>query len=279
TTGAPILTGTTPQGVGVIPRLGLAVVANNGSNNFSIVDDTRTVGPRTLAVCPSCSLPVAVGVNPDAGTAAVTNTLTGSNGTPNGNVTFVDAANATTGLNATVDQNPIAVAMDPTLNLAGIATASQTSSFDVVDPIGLVIQNRISGLTIPSGVIFDSVNQVFIVANSSGNNLVTVDPITFTPQVFRAGINPTSLDYNFQTATIVTVNSASNTMSVLDYLCPPNNTITSCPQPRVRAILGLSGSQPFSTLLQFAVAVDPRLNLAVVVDIANNRLLLVPLPH
>jgi len=41
----------------------------------------------------------------------------------------------------------------------------------------------------------------------------------------------------------------------------------------VRAVLPLGGSQ------QFSVAVDPNLNLAVVVDQANNQVLLVPLLH
>jgi hypothetical protein len=75
------------------------------------------------------------------------------------------------------------------------------------------------------------------------------------------------------------VNSASNSISVLDYVCPPTGVNPACGAPQVRAVLGLSGSQSFSTLLQFAVAIDPKLNLAVVVDKANNRVLLIPLPH
>jgi hypothetical protein len=43
--------------------------------------------------------------------------------------------------------------------------------------------------------------------------------------------------------------------------------------PRVRAVIGLGGSQRFS------VSIDPKLNLAVVADQANGRVLLVPLPH
>jgi hypothetical protein len=43
--------------------------------------------------------------------------------------------------------------------------------------------------------------------------------------------------------------------------------------------LGLVTSQNRSTLVQFTVAVDPKLNLAVLVDQANNRVLLFPLPN
>jgi hypothetical protein len=71
----------------------------------------------------------------------------------------------------------------------------------------------------------------------------------------------------------VTSNFSSHTLSVLDYVCPPSVSGAACLTPQVRAVLGLGGSQ------QFSVAIDPKLNLAVVVDQVNNRILLVPLPH
>jgi DNA-binding beta-propeller fold protein YncE len=97
----------------------------------------------------------------------------------------------------------------------------------------------------------------------------------------QVGINPTSLDYNFQTSTLVTLNSVSNTLSVLDYLCPPSGTLNTCPNPMVRAVMGLGGQEAAASTVigPNAIAIDPRLNLAVVVDEDNNRILLVPLPH
>jgi hypothetical protein len=48
----------------------------------------------------------------------------------------------------------------------------------------------------------------------------------------------------------------------------------------VRAVLGLGGAQSSTFVLgPNAVAIDLKLNLAVVVDPDNNRVLLVPLPH
>ncbi len=67
-------------------------------------------------------------------------------------------------------------------------------------------------------------------------------------------------------------------MSVLDYVCPPAAQ-TTCPTPQTRTILGLPSSAQFSQSQQFSVAVDPKLNLAVVVDKNNSRVLLIPLPH
>jgi hypothetical protein len=90
----------------------------------------------------------------------------------------------------------------------------------------------------------------------------------------RSGIDPASLDYNFQTSTLVTANNASNTLSVLDYVCPPTG-LPSCtaPAPQVRDVLPFAGSQ------QFSVAVDPKLGVVALVDQANRRLLVIPLPH
>jgi YVTN family beta-propeller protein len=287
--GNPISVGTNPEGIAVVPRLGLAVVANFGSNNATIIDETETVGPKTVTLCGTCFQPVGVAINEDTLTAAITNSASSSPTNPAAisSVSIVDIPTASATLNPpAIDEDPIAVAIDPTLNLTATAceivptsTTAQAGALDIGPVGGNPSTNRVFGLQIPTGVIFDPVSQVFLVANSAQNQIVIVDPVTFNSTTLRAGINPTSLDYNFQTSTLVTVNSASNSISVLDYVCPPTGVNPACGAPQVRAVLALSGSQSFSTLLQFAVAIDPKLNLAVVVDQANSRVLLIPLPH
>jgi hypothetical protein len=132
----------------------------------------------------------------------------------------------------------------------------------------------------PSGIIFDPINQVFLTADSLQNAVSIIDPATFLPTSVAVGIAPTSLDYNYQTSTLVTVNGPSRTMSIMAYVCPPTGSAPTCIGPQVRSVLGLGGSQTSSTVLGAnAVAVDPKLNLAVVVDPDNNRLLLIPLPR
>ena len=42
-TGGTVSTGTTPEGVAVDPRLGIAVVANNGSNDVTVLDELTSV--------------------------------------------------------------------------------------------------------------------------------------------------------------------------------------------------------------------------------------------
>jgi DNA-binding beta-propeller fold protein YncE len=115
------------------------------------------------------------------------------------------------------------------------------------------------------------------------NTVVAVNPATgVVLGSFRTGINPTSVDYNPNTSTLVTSNAESNTISVLDYVCPPNPSgINSCPQIAVHSVVSAATPPPSSSVIvgPNSIAIDPRLNLAVQVDQINNRVLLVPLPQ
>jgi YVTN family beta-propeller protein len=291
TIGAPLSVGTNPLGVAVLPRLGLALVANNGSNNASLVDETQAYPPQTVSICTgggTCTGPTAVAINGDTANAIITNAgILNDTAAPSSiSLGVLTPATTTTApifaassINNNVDQNPISVAIDPepfpanpAVNYAAVGTSSQASSVEIIDLSSLVPQ-RITGFQNPSGIVFDPLNGVFVVANSLNNDVVIVDPVTLIQTPVRVGINPTALDYDYQTSTLVTSNYVSHTLSVLDYVCPPSSAGAACLNPQVRAVLGLGGSQ------QFSVAVDPKLNLAVVADQVNNRVLLIPLPH
>jgi DNA-binding beta-propeller fold protein YncE len=308
-TGAPILSGSTvsvgsgPQGVSVIDRLGLAVVANNGSNSVTVVDEAGINGifapPTTLPLCGACFAPAGVGLNSDTAIAGIANTDPGNLTTPgSGSVEFValpaTGTSATTGATVTVDQFPVAVSMAPvllsppipgnvtTLDYAAVATDSTASSVDILNVASDSIVSRVFPFQLPTGVVFDPVNQDFLVVDSVINNVVIVDPTTFIPISFKVGIGPTSLDYNYQTSTLVTNNAASNTISVVGYVCPPDpNAPPSCAGPQVREVLGVGGVlQPASVVVgPNSIAIDLKFNLGVLVDQSNNRVLLVPLPH
>jgi DNA-binding beta-propeller fold protein YncE len=280
--GIPINVGAGPEGVAVLSRSGLAVVANNGSNDVSVINETTGV-PTPVALCGSnCTDPVGVAMNQDTSIAAVTST-NGAAAFSTGSLSLVSvgvASALTTSI--TVDQDPVAVAFDPTLDFAAVATASGTSSVDIIDTLTSAISGRVggTGLQNPSGIVLDPLNNVFLVANSLLNNIAIIDPTTLIQTPIRVGIAPTSIDFNFQTSTLVTVNSASHTMSVLDYVCPPSITAPACSTPRVRAVLGVGGAQSSTLILgPNAVAIDPKLNLAVLVDPDNSRVLLLPLPY
>jgi YVTN family beta-propeller protein len=287
--GPAISTGSTPEGVAVDSRLGIAVVANNGSNDATLIDETTSVAPPPLALCGSqCLGPTGVAFDTDTSNAVITNTNS-NNLFSTGALEFLGVSRTTTvqGTSITgtpagpldVDQDPVALAVDPKLNFAAVATASSTSALDIVDITQQRIQDRVEGLENPSGVVFDPVNQIFVTVNSLLNNIFFTNPATSISTTVNVGIAPTSVDYNYQTSSLVTVNAGSHTMSVLDYTCPPN-TAPVCLNPQVRLVLDLGGAQTTTLVLgPNAVAIDPKLNLAVLVDPDNNRVLLVPLPH
>jgi DNA-binding beta-propeller fold protein YncE len=279
--GSPTNVGATPEGVGVIPRLGLAVTANYTNNSISVIDETQVAGPKTTSLCTGCIEPIGIGVDSDNGSAVVTYSQ------PEGNIvagaiSTIGVSTAVAGGAVRVDQLPTGVAIDPTLAYAAVS-ASQTGSIDLVDlqTLSLVGPGRVSNFSEPAGIIFDPLNQVFVAANSLADTVVLVNPNTFVTTSISSGINPTSVDYDFQTSTMVTVNSTSNTMSVLDYDCPPQVGSTACSSPRVRAVVGAGAPQPASSVVigANALGIDSMLSVIVTVDPDNNRVLLVPLPN
>ena len=111
----------------------------------------------------------------------------------------------------------------------------------------------------PTGVVFDPAGGtpgtgtgatahppgVFYVTGSQGNVIYVFDPTTGDTTPATVGINPTSLAVNPNTGTLLTVNSLSNTISVLD-----TQTL------KTQATMGIGGST------QFAIAIDPSTTLA-----------------
>ena len=283
--GTPITVGTTPTGVAEVPRAGLALVANTGSNNTTVVDVTQTKAPVTVPLCgDTCTAPTGVGMNQDSETAVITNTNPTSP-TSTGTVSMIDLTSGSPAATTSpdIDQDPVAVAIDPNplFPYAAVATDSSTSAVDFLDlSTGASIVGRASGLSNPTGIVFDPVNQVFLAANSLMNQVVLIDPTTFLETPVSVGIGPSSIDYNYQASTLVTANSVSHTMSVLSYVCPPTSGAPACLGPQVRTVIGLGGTQTTAPVYgPNAVAVDPILNLAVLVDEDNNQVLLIPLPH
>jgi DNA-binding beta-propeller fold protein YncE len=253
---APIIVGSDPEGVAILPQSSEAVVTNFGSNNVSIIN--LILG--TSVPLATGTGPLGVSINPDTNTAAVANNISNTLSLIDINIADTPAVTAT----INTDMNPLAVAIDPTLNYAAVTASGGNGTPTVVlyDLVNNSTVGRISGLSLPSGVVFDPVAGNFVIANSLQNNIVILVPTTLKTTSVSTGINPYSLDYNYQTSTLVTANSLSGTLSVMDYLAQ-----------QVEAVLPIGNSSMFS------VAIDLLTNIAVVADQANNRVLLVPLPH
>jgi DNA-binding beta-propeller fold protein YncE len=260
-----ITVGKSPQGVGLSSLAGRAAVANTDDDTVSIISlDTGTLASTvSIAVSSNNSAagtkPVGLAVHPGTGQVVVA----GNNASQ---VSFFDIGSPATPSTLDVDIGPNAPAIDPTRNIAAVAEGA-SDKVVIIDLASKQILARITGIAFPTGALYDPDSDTFMVASSTTNNVYSfhVDPtagIYATPKAYSVGFNPTSLDYNYRTSTLVTANTLSQTLSVLDFLTG-----------KVKAVIPLSVSQ------QFGVAIDPSTNRAVVVDQNNNRILIVPLPR
>jgi DNA-binding beta-propeller fold protein YncE len=278
--------GTTPQGVAVSQPLGLAVVVNNGSNNVSIVNLLNNSQP--VAAVSVGTGPIGVAIDDGIGAALVANFT--SNTLSEIDLSLLFGSSPATSLTATSIggvQQPIAVAIDPDrgTNNQGLAVvtglqlnagSTATGAVYPVD-IGLAaptLSTTVSVATVtssPTGIVFNpavatgTANPGLFYFNSSGGNSISAyNPDTGTPVNVNVGINPTGLAVNPQSGALLTSNFAGKSVSIVDTLSNPLKTVQT---------LGLPGSP------QFGVAIDTFTNLAVIVDQANNRVFLFPMPN
>jgi DNA-binding beta-propeller fold protein YncE len=287
-----IPTGATPTAVAVLPRLaytgqaastaGVAVVTNNSSNTVSVLDLVNAVPVKDASGAPITvnvgTAPSGVAIDQETNLAVIANT--GSNTVSTIDLTPLTATpiGALAPTSVAVDQNPIAVAIDPDRGTNGRGLAVVTSQqASASSPFGSLVGVDIGSTTpirstsastsflssTPTGVVFDpSVSPALFYAVSTQGNVITAfNPDTTQTQTIKVGINPNAIAYNFQTGTILTVNSLSNTISIVD-----SQTFAT------KATLGIGATS------KFAAAIQTFTNLAVIADQANNRVILFPLP-
>ena len=293
---ATVGVGPNPIGIDVISRLGYAVVANNGgspSGTATIIDISTADKPQVVSWTPASSTttsnavtlglsPVGLTIDQDRALALVANS--GSNTLSAIDLTVFlptypaaggghtqGAPSATT---IALSGPPTAIAVDPNraeavvTNLQNSGAASVTGGLDVVDlasnPPSKVTTSSISSLIAnPTGIVYDPAVSpaLFYVTSTQENAVYSFNPDSTTTQLIRVGINPYSVGYNYQTGTLLTINSTSNTSSVID-----------SQNFKTRQTLGIS------SLSQFSVAVDNLTNTAVIPDQNNNRVVFLALP-
>jgi hypothetical protein len=278
--------GASPQGVAVSQPFGLAVVANNGAGTVSIVN--LLTSSSAVPDVSTGTNPTGVAINDATGAALVTNT--GSN-----TVSEIDLGQLSTSPPPTTltpvsiggFQQPTAVAIDPdrgtnnqglavvtTMELeSGQAPQGALASVDIgLATPTLSTTEQTGSITAPTtGIVFDptvatgTANPGVFYASSSGGNVISsFNPDSGGVNTVNVGINPTALAINPETGAILTTNLAGKTTSLVDTTSSPLRTVKT---------IGLPGSA------QFGVAIDPFTNLAVIVDQANNRLLLFAMPN
>jgi DNA-binding beta-propeller fold protein YncE len=256
-----ITVGADPQGVAVESASGNVAVTNRGDDTTSVFNlGTLSTAPIPVSVAGE---PIGVDINPDDQTVAVANFNSNSNSVSLFTApTSVLVASAPTTV-PTGGTGPFAVAIDPYDNLLLVANAGNglLTVFDIGLPSSPGVVLTTTGPTQPTGVVFDPVTKLFIVASSLSNSVFFVDTTNQQITSARVGINPGAIALNYLTSTLVTANTASSTISVMDIITK-----------NVSANLGIPGAN------LVGIAINKERNLAVVVDQANNRLLLVPLP-
>jgi hypothetical protein len=292
--------GKQPVGVGIISRLGYAVVGNNGdapTGTASIIDISNPSSPKLVTWTPSGSTttsnavsvglsPLGVAIDQDRALAllanAGSNTLSAIDLTvlfpsETGGHTQSAPVATTIGLSGP----PAAVAVDPNraeavvTNLLNAGTTSVTGGLDVISlasvPPARLTSSSVSGLTVnPTGIVCDpgDPNQTpvvtgrFYVTSTQQNAVYFFNPDTASSQTIRVGVNPYSVGFNYQTGTLLTINSTSNTSSVID-----------SQNFKTRETLAIS------SMSQFAMDVDQFQNMAVIVDQNNNRVVFLALPR
>jgi DNA-binding beta-propeller fold protein YncE len=260
-TGQAVTVGTNPLGVAVLPRLHKAVVANNGSNNASVVDELAASVTNTIT---TGSGSVGVAADQDTGEAAVANSVANT-------VTILNAASGGTASLST-GQRPIAVAFDYQTHQVAVAATASNSVGIAAASSGTVATSF--SLSVPTSVAYDPATDTFLAASSTNNSVSIYNPTTLQ-QVgfFRVGINPTAIAFNYQTGTLISTNTISHTVTVADILSNRIRAVLTLPPPPVNSTLALSGA------LQFAVDIHPLTNVAVIADTANGRVLVVPVPR
>ena len=288
-----VAVGTNPIGVAVIPRLGYAVVANNADSSVSILDISNPLSPKqlsfTAANCTTSSgaisstnicvgiAPTGVAIDQDRALALVANT--GGNSLSAIDLTPLQLSTpGTPQMQLIATSGPgTAIAIDPNdsaavvTNTQNAATAGVSGGLDVINlattPPTRSTTTSISTLTAnPTGIVFDPVpsTPLFYVTSTQQNAVYSFNPITTLASQIRVGVNPYSVAYNYQTGTLLSINSTSNTSSIIDAVNAPSFA--------TRDTLGISSQS------QFAAAIDNFTNTAVIADQNNNRVLILALP-
>src|SRR4029077_13749695 len=141
-TGAVVAVSSNPIGVAVIPRLHLAVVANNGAGSASIVDELQQ----------SVKQVVTTGTGP---TGAAANEATAEFAIANSVANTVTVVNAVTGGTSTIStgQRPIAVGFNYVNHQIAVAASSGNSVGISGGAAGTV--NQSFSINAPTSVIYD----------------------------------------------------------------------------------------------------------------------------
>jgi len=198
---AKVTVGTNPWAVAVNPHTDKVYVANNGSNNVTVINAAN--GTTQVATGTG---PCAVAANP------LTNKIYVANSTSN-NVTVIDGAtNQTTAV--AVGQNPLALVVNPITNKIYVAN-NGSDSLTVIDGALNTTVNVAVGVG-PVGVAVNPVNNKIYVANSVAHTITVIDGATNGTTTVPGDSESFAIAVNPVTGRVYLTNIAAGTVTVID---------------------------------------------------------------
>ncbi|HEY2647392.1 MAG TPA: YncE family protein [Candidatus Acidoferrales bacterium] len=275
--------GANPIGVAVLPRLGVAVVANNGGNGTASIINYQNQTPVVTQTVGTGAGPIGAAANDATGQVAIANSVANT-------VTVVDGVNGGTSTIST-GQRPIAVGFNyvngqvaaaassgNSLGVSGGTSGAASQTFPINAPTSVIYDPVTTDCGSNNGGTTTNTTGCFIVTSSTANSVLVIDPVSSAEATFGVGINPTSLAYNYRTSTLVTTNTGSHTISVVDFLGQIIRAVLPLP-PTNAGNSDLALSLATAGAIQYALDIQPFTNIAVIADTVNGQVLFVPLPR
>jgi DNA-binding beta-propeller fold protein YncE len=263
-TGTSVTVGVNPLGVSVIPRLHVAVVANAASGSASVVDELQDAVTSTVT---TGSGSFGVATDQDTGEAAVANDQDNT-------VTVLNVATGATN-SISSGSKPESVAFNYTTHQIAVA-ATGSNSIGIADAAGSGTTQSFS-ISVPTWIVYDPVGNQYFAASSTTNAVQIINPTSGAQSTLRVGINPTTIAYNYLTSTLVSTNTLSRTLTVVDMVAQRVRAILTLPAPPTTP--GATSGLAITGAAQFGIDIHPLTNVAVIADTANSRVLIVPLPR
>lgn len=300
-----VTVGTNPIGIDVLPRMALAVVANNGDtpNGTAMIIDYSNPEKPMLVSWPTTSgstttsntvtvgfYPIGVAMDQDRAVALVANntshTLSAIDLTvllpsdPSTSTTGGHVLKAPVATPVALSGSPTAIAVDPNRAVAVVSILQNSNTTSVTG--GLDVVNLASTPPLRSS----SASVSSLSATLTGIAYDPGDPLTtpVTPSVFYAASTQANAIYSFNpdTGSVQTVRVGINPYSVA-YNPQTGTLLTINSTSNSSSLVDAQTFKTENTLgitsqSQFAVAVDQITNTAVIVDQNNNRVLGLALP-
>ena len=240
---------------------GIALVANVGSNDVSVIDleteDMRT----TIGVG---RFPLGVAVDSERGIGLVVNG-------EDGNVSVVDLESLTVTGTIGVGERPAGVAIDLERGEAGVANRGN-NTVSVIDLDTLAVTGTIGVGGFPRGVAIDSGEGLAFVTNANSNTVSVIDlERGLVADTIEVGSAPTGVAVYLKTGHVVVTNSGVTQGTGLGALSTAS-IIDVGEQEQVVADVPV-GSAPFG------VDIDQREQLAVVANFGSNDVTLIRIPN